>query len=605
MQGVWSGIIICAFSALVFGALRVPDLPTHFQWDGQLAEYLAWSKAPENFSGTLNAELNPRLFSIYYPILAYLHQFIDRLPLLTGVYLSELVLLSVATFLCGWMLVRDVLVATLLSMAILWGNALSATLGGGGGVGLVCNPEYPATAMILIGLGLSFTGRHRRAIVVCAAAFNLHGSLAIFGAGMVYGAAVLALGGTRQWRRLLLVTVLGLAAAVPTAYWALSNLPPSGSVAASVTWWKFPRWIYPLHIYVSMSPGHLWLTFAGLVLPAIVGWRALRIEFAAKHSILLGWSIAAVVLLTLGYVLVEWYPVRFIAQLTLWRGTRFVLVIAMALGLFWLRRQLQQGAVRALLAALAMMCMIGLNVPFIATAGWVSFALLAGAPTTKQSTFAKILSTLAIGLFCALAWRSMWQAALPVGLVLRIAVLVGAIGIVMMWSVKVEARSRPIAAALAVLIGFSYLNAWHLTPALYGPKARRALSLAQLAPAVQCHSRPGELIVAAPDVRNPGAWAARGSFLCRQQLTAYAYGPWLVPDLLERMRCFGGDGNFEESFSLQRLIKQYHAAPPAVFDALHRHHGVRLAITDQSRRLPFRCVAMNDVFLVYDLAAEE
>ena len=603
---VWSGAVFCTLSALVFGVLRVPDLPAHFQWDGQLAEYLAWTQAPDQFAGTINAELNPRLYSVYYPLIATLHQYVDRMTLLTSLYVGELMLLGLATFVCGWLLVRDALAAVLLSTAVIWGNVLATTLGGGGGVGIVCNPEYPATAMIVVALGWSFRGRHRSAILLSAAAFNVHGSLAIFGAGLVFGAAVLDLTKQRRWGRLVQVTVLGLAAAAPTALWALRDMPTGGAAWASNMWWQFPHWIYPLHIYVSTSPWQLWFGFAGLVVPALVGWQSIGKAFSDRHAILLGWSLAAVVLLAIGYVLVEWYPIRFIAQLALWRGTRFVLVVALAFGLHWLITQMQTGGVRAWVAPLAVVGLIGVPVTALAAAGWVALSLLTVMTIQGRTRHGKVLTVLAVAVFGLLAWPAIERFSIELAFGMRLMLCLLVVTAVWLWAARQVRFMRLLSAATAVLALFCFLHAWHLGTHLSTQKATEARELAELAPAIERHSNRGELVVASPTLRNPGAWANRGSFLCRQQLTAYAYGPWLVPELIERMQCIDGEVDASlTTYSLTALAEKYDAGDGAMFESLRDRYGVRLAITNREKQLPFRRVALNDTFSVYDLAAAE
>jgi len=602
----WWGAVLCTLSALLFGVLHIPDLPAHFQWDGQLAEYLAWTQAPDQFQGTINAELNPRLYSVYYPLLAQLHRYTDRITLLTSMYVGELMLLGWATFACGWWLVRDAWAASLLSTAVIWGDALATTLGGGGGVGLVCNPEYSATAMILVGLGLSMRGHHRWAILCAAGAFNVHGSLAIFGSVMVFAAATLDLGKRRGWARLAQVTLLGFLAAGPTAYWALSDMPTGGEAWAAQTWWQFPHWVYSLHIYVSTSPWQLWLGFAGLVIPGLVGWHAIRNEFTERQHILLGWSLAAVLLLALGYVFVEWYPVRFVAQLTLWRGTRFVLIVALAFGLHWLVRQSKAGGPIALLVPFSLLSLIGIPVAHLATIGWAALALMVMTTWRGRSTVGKILILAAFAILMGLAWSNFEHGHISSGFALRLATVVFAVAIVWIWAARAERSLRFASASVAIVMLFCFLHAWNLGGRLGADKFRKARALAALAPAIRQHSQPGELVVAPPTLRNPGAWADRGSFLCRQQLTAYAYFPWLIPELIERMHCI--DPDVDEGltvYSLTALAEKYAAADRTVFENLHARYGVRLAIIDRARPLPYRRVAMNEAFSVYDLAVAE
>ena len=111
-----------------------------------------------------------------------------------------------------------------------------------------------------------------------------------------------------------------------------------------------------------------------------------------------------------------------------------------------------------------------------------------------------------------------------------------------------------------------------------------------MAPTIAANTNPGELLIAPPDIRNPGAWADRGSFLCRQQLTAYAYAPWLAERILDRARWYL-DAPVEDTPAgislLSRMGDGYRARDSSDFAQLHRGRGVRLAIVEADQRLEF------------------
>ncbi|MCA9267313.1 MAG: hypothetical protein KDA41_02530, partial [Planctomycetales bacterium] len=264
-----------------------------------------------------------------------------------------MITLAAALYWLSLTLTRNALASSLVSLSVLWGNSMAASLGGSSGVGLVCNPEFPATAMICVAMALSWRRRHMWACLLAGLAFNVHGSIALFGGAMLCGAAIIDGLRNGRWRRAMAACVVFALAAAPTVAWAFSTAAPTGDVPIE-EWLRFPKWIYPHHIFVSDTPAIGWLRLAALLVPGVIGWAAGRSALRGKLTVIEGWLIAAAILLTAGYVWVEVWPVRFVAQLTLWRGTRFVLFAGIAIGISWLVDVAKSGGLSAVLAGVAL-----------------------------------------------------------------------------------------------------------------------------------------------------------------------------------------------------------------------------------------------------------
>lgn len=598
------GLLLTVFSAVVFVMLRMPQLPIHFQIDGQLAEYLAWSKSPASIGDSFNQELNPRLFSVYYPAMAYAAKFVDRLSLLRGAFAIELVLLATAVFLLGVTLTRNALAGVITSMAVIWGNAMAASLGGSSGVGLVCNPEFPATAAICIALALSWNRRHVTAALIAGLAFNVHGSIALFGAVMICAAAWTDAIRRGTVRRAIAACALCAVAAAPTVIWVLMTPTPVDG-AGLETWLRFPKWIYPMHIFVSDTPLVAWLRLAVCLIPGVLGWALLRETYGPRIGIVQGWMIAAALLLVAGYVFVEIRPVRFVAQLTLWRGTRFVLFAAMAIGIAWLIDVAQRGGFRSLAAGVAMTGFLVPMHPALAAPAHVALGILIAIVAASVKGANRAYLVLLLGIVIGLAGIEVSRVA---SLSAYFAPRWFAVAVVMagllIWASHRLNSIRPVCAvafAIGACVFVQHVGAVHTFD---GDQKRRASAILELAPAIQRSCPSGRTVVAPPDIRNPGAWANRGSFLCRQQLTVYAYGPWLVDPLFERMAWYlGNDARDAEDGPLMgRLLDGYRSRSTESFRALRERYGVGVAVVELDQRLDFGVVAENDVFRVYDLS---
>lgn len=600
------GLLLAMFSAAAFVAMRMPQLPVHFQVDGQLAEYLAWSKAPDAIGNSFNQELNPRLFSVYYPAMAYACRYFDRLDVLRGAFAIELILLAAAVCYLGMTLTRNALAGALASIAVIWGNGMATSLGGSSGVGLVCNPEFPATAAICVALALSWQRRHVFAALVAGLAFNIHGSIALFGAVMICVAALIDGWQRFTFRRSIVACFVCVASAAPTVAWVLTAASPAR--AASIdTWLHFPRWIYPHHVFVSATPLEGWLRLAVYLAPGILGWAAMRSVYRKRLGIVQGWIFAALLLLSIGFVFVEVWPIRFVAQLTLWRGTRFVQFVALVIGLRWLIDLAQSGGLRAALGAIAL---TGFLAPFdtaMVVPAQIALALLILIVASDTKGIGRWLAValwgVTVGLI-AFEQSGLWT--LSAYLAPRWFAIVAAMVVIVWWASRKPESIRPVCIIVFAVAACLFVNRVGAVQTFDGIQRQRAAALLELAPAIHRACPEGMTVIAPPDLRNPGAWADRGSFLCRQQLTAYAYGPWLVDPLMERMRWYLGKSDqflMNDEPILRRLLEGYRSRPSAAFDDLHERYGVGVAIVELEQCLDFREVAENDVFRVYDLSA--
>ena len=283
------------------------------------------------------------------------------------------------------------------------------------------------------------------------------------------------------------------------------------------------------------------------------------------------------------------------------------MLIALVLGLGWLTDGLRRGPATAVAAGAALTAFMA---PFHPELVWLGHLGLAAAlllAAGRERGWARGLLLAAFAAALIVAGRE--AAALPrLGeyLAWRWPVAVLGLAVVGAWAGRTVSAYRQGAAVAAVLLA----TVWLMRVGVLGerfPKEyrRRAAALLDLAPAIQRASRPGEIVIAPPDLRNPGAWAERGSFLCRQQLTAYAYGPWLTEEILRRVEWYLGGpvGDLPEGERIvPRMSEGYLARSSGEFGRLYEQYRVRLAIVEKEQRLDFAEVAENGLFRVYDLA---
>lgn len=598
------GLPVALALGMTFIAVRLPELPVNFQVDGQIPEYQAWAAAPETLGASLNSELNPYLYSFYYYGLGSLGKVIDRIDSLRLTFAIEILALCAAVYYLVTTLTRNRWAAWIAVTVTVWHDGTAVCPGGTSGLGVVTGAEYPAIALALVALALSWRRRHVAAAALAGLAFNLHGSVALFVSLMVLTAA--AVDAPRAlWANIVRPGLVCLAAASPTVLWILFDPPPAATMSTT-DWLRFPRWIYVNHMFASATPLKLWLMLFVFVLPGILGMAARTSSWGSRTRILSGWIACSAALLIIGYVFVEWIPVRPIAQLTLWRGTRFLAWVLLAFGLAHLVGTMRAGGFAAMAAALTLTAYVTPVLPELAWMGHLGLAGLLAVTATRAAGLGRSIAILALAAMCGiLVYDTTSFHRLGDHLVWRWPLIILGISATFVWAARSDSQLRRVVPVITMLAAAVWLARLDVGRPFSSLSRRRAAAIRQLAPRIADRSLPGELVIAPPDIRNPGAWARRGSYLCRQQLTAYAYAPWLAERIIERARWYM-DGPVEDiphDRSLVHCLREgYKNRRSEDFARLRERFDVRLAIVENGRRLAFEAVAANDLFTVYDLA---
>jgi len=596
--------------ALALGAgyatLQLDSLRVNLQYDGQLPEYLAWAKAPQEWGQSLNAQLNPFLFSIYYNLLAVPARWIDRETILKVTFVLEILAMCGAVFHFVRTLTASLAAAWLAVVVEVWQRGSAIAPGGSSTIGVVAGPEYPATALALLALSYSWQGRHGTAAAFAGVAFNFHGSIAAFAGAMVVLAACVEAGrGSRN-----VIAAFGRAAArfvvagSPTLVWLTLNPPPVATMSVE-HWLRFPRWIYPDHMLPSATPLQQWMLMAAFLAPGCIGLMSFSDRWRRHRNVLTGWIAATGLLLIAGYVFVEWIPIRTVAQLTLFRGARFLILALLGFGLTYLIAETRRPGFAGFAAALALLSYVTPVTPELAWVGHLGLTGLFAVIAVRVAGWRRIASGVGVGAglgmlaidamnFSRLGEYVSWRWPLV------------AVGLSIVFFV-IGRTTRPVF-HLATLAALVCANLWLAELQVARPVSvaalRRAEAIRDLAPVIAKACPSGGLVVAPPDIRNPGAWASRASFFCRQQLTTYAYAPWLAEEILKRMQWYLDtplEGLAEGSPIVQAMEEGYRRRESRQFEQLRDEYGVRVAIVDREQSLPFPRVGGNAMFSVYAL----
>jgi hypothetical protein len=603
VPGFPAAVSIALALGAVFVWTNLDRLPVNFQIDGQVPEYLVWATTPEAIGPSLNPELNRHLYSFYYLGLGRLARLMSIMDLLRLVYALEILAVCAAVYFFAVVLTKDRWAALLAVAVTVWHDATAVAIGGSGGIGLISGPLYPATALALVALGLSWRRRHVLAACLAGLSFNLHGSSALFVLLMVLIAAGIDARQRRLWSPAVFAGLAALLAAAPTVVWILLDPPPAATMSTA-DWLRFPRWIYPFHMLVSSTSTRCWTMLFVFVLPGILGLASRR-HILRNHMVTLqGWIVASGILLAVGYVFVEWFPLRPIAQLTLWRGTRYLVLLCLAFGLSYLVSCIRSGGFPALAAALTLVAFVTPAQPELAWIGHLGLIGLLAVTARRVRWFDRLLALGALLTVCGLVlYEASFLPGLGEYLQWRWPVAVLGLAVLFYWAGRAQSWFRYLAALGAMVTVALWLTEIGVSRHFPGRYRERAAALLALAPSIERACPPGQIIIAPPDLRNPGAWAKRTSFLCRQQLTAYAYAPWLSEAILGRMQWYVDtpiDRFPTDQSILPPLCEGYRTRTSEAFADLRDQYGVRLAVTEHDHSLDFVTVARNDLFKVYD-----
>lgn len=600
------GVAVALLLGAGFAAIQLDKLMLNLQYDGMLPEYLAWTQAPQNWGQSLNAQLNPFLYSIYYNLLAAPLRWVDREAVLKVSFVIEILALCGAIFHFVRTVTGSVAAGWLAVVVEVWQRGTALAPGGSSPVGVVAGPEYPATALAFLALAASWQGRHGMAAVLAGIAFNFHGSIAAFAGAMVMAAACVEAGrGSRN-----VVAAFGRAAArfvvaaSPILIWLTLKPAPAATMSVDA-WLRFPRWIYPDHMIPSSTPTQQWLLMAAFLAPGCIGLVSLTSRWRNHRAVLTGWIAATALLLVAGVVFVEWLPIRTVAQLTLFRGARFLMLLVLGFGLTYLLEETRRPGFAGFAAALTLLLYVTPVTPELAWVGHLGLAGLFAVIAVRVTGWKRIASGVGVGAALGLlvsdtlrfdrlgeyvSWR--WPLA--------------AVGLAFVFF-TIGRTTRPVF-HLATLAALACVSLWLAEIRVSEPVSQaalhRAAAMRELAPIIEKACPAGGLVVAPPDVRNPGAWASRGSFLCRQQLTTYAYAPWLAEEILKRMQWYLDapvERVAENEAVVHAMSAGYRRRESQQFEQLRDNYGVRVAIVERDQRLPFPRVGGNAIFDVYAL----
>jgi len=609
VESLWRrgfGFVIALALGAGYAALQLDKLMVNLQYDGQLPEYLAWTLAPQDWGKSLNAQINPFLFSLYYNLLAAPAKWFDREMIIKVSFVIEILAMCGAVFHFVRTITGSVAAAWLAVAVEVWQRGSAIAPGGSSTIGVIAGPEYPATALALLGLAYSWQGRHGAAAVMAGIAFNFHGSIAAFAGAMIVLAACVEAGhGSRN-----VVAAFGKAsarfvvAASPTLVWLTLNPPPAATMSVE-NWLRFPRWIYPDHMLPSAMPLQQWMLMGAFLAPGCIGLVSLADRWRKHRSVLIGWIAATGMLLIAGYVFVEWMPIRTVAQLTLFRGARFLIVVLLGFGLTYLLAETRRPGFAGFTAALALLSYVTPVTPELAWVGHLGLTGLFAVIAVRVAGWRRIACGVGVG-------GGLGLLAIDVMSFSRLGEYVSwrwplvAVGLAVVFFV-IGRTTRPIF-HLATLAALVCTNLWFAELQVARPVSvsalRRAQAMQDLAPVIAQACPAGGLIVAPPDIRNPGAWASRASFFCRQQLTTYAYAPWLSEEILKRIQWYL-DSPLERVAEGDAIVAAmetgYRRHGAKQFEALRDDYGVRVAIVERDQHLPFPRVGGNAMFDVYAL----
>lgn len=605
LAGRAAGLAVALAIGAAFVGFKIADLPVNFQIDGQIPEYLAWATAPDALGPSLNRELNSHLYSFYYAGLGFAAEFVDHLTLLQAVFALEILGVSAAVYFLVLTLTTNRWAGWLAVAVVIWHNGMTVAPGGSSGIGIVAGAQYAALPFALFALAASWRRRHITAALLAGLSFNLHGSAAIFVSFMVVAAAM-ADGGWRMSRRVLLAGAVCLVSAAPTLIWIAMNPPPAATISTAL-WLQFPKWIYVNHIFVSATPVRLWLMLFAFSVPGVLGLAAGIKRWGPQRSVLTGWIAATALLLTVGIVFVELIPVRIVATLALWRGTVFLILVLLAFGLDFLTRDLRLGGFESIAAAMALATFLAPNYPELSWIGHLGLAGLLAITITRGTGAPRYVAAAALAILAGiLVYDASCFDRIGEHIRWRWPVAVAGVVVLFVWSGRARSWLREVATPFAMIALAVWLFQLDVARPFSSQVRQRAAAILEMAPMIESTARPGELVIAPPDIRNPGAWAGRGSFLCRQQLTAYAYAPWLAERLLQRMQWYVDDPIERHDPSrpmVQHLLDGYRAKDSTAFARLHDEYGVRLAVVERGQSLSYQRIAANDLFAMYDLDA--
>ncbi|MBN2569761.1 MAG: hypothetical protein JXB42_10075 [Deltaproteobacteria bacterium] len=270
------------------------------------------------------------LFSLYYIVSGLIGMIVDPYWGLYGCFIFINCLCVCGLFYLAHAITKNITASYLSVFALVLQWQWSHALGGSAPLGVGPFPDQLATGLLLFALAYYLRGRIFVAYFLAGATFNVHASFSVFVLIMLSISLLVE----RKWRMLIKGSVIATLIVLPLVIYMFSSQLLASSVSPMLksTWYQLmivrsSEHLLPLHWAVGK-----YARFLPYVLLFILALYYSSKEFPHRSRIinrkLLGLSAGIVVMCIVGIVFAEFYPVASIMKLTLFRSTRFFVIIS-------------------------------------------------------------------------------------------------------------------------------------------------------------------------------------------------------------------------------------------------------------------------------------
>lgn len=540
-------------------------------------------------------------YTYYFPIAILLSQYMPVEMVTALLSLVPGLVIVPAIFMLGYTIGSNKYVGYLTILMLLTHWQLEASLGGGEGFGNNLAHVTFATSFLIMALALFLKNYYALAFLLTGLMINIHAPLALSMLGIL-SFSFLAVKPSNT-NKLLGFCALSLLVGFPTFAWYLQTTQGSDNV--SPTQWNLLNQLRSSHSLPSNWYFGTYIRFITFAVPTIFLVAIKNRVDRAVFMKILGAMLAILLMCVVSFAFVEIYSISFITKLSLFRSTRFLIILSSSVLGTYLILKVKNGEflkTESILASLLIIALITWNVKIalgleIMVFGWFSF---------KYRSIKYSLGFISLFIFSLLGLLIVPKNHIfPLFDNLDLFFAVTAISTVLCVLILRNPNVQKWAYSAAVLVAFMVLASMGSFDN-YSKEQKQILKAQKEAQIwTRENTNKESVILVPPKMFGWENYSKRSNFLNFIDLAFSFYNPDLTPEIMKRVEDYGIDlATFKDSAELcSGMYEKYYGWDGKYIETLAKKNHITAMVVESARQKTYRfpLAYKNEYFEIYKL----
>ena len=536
------------------------------------------------------------LYSVYYILAGLIGTIVDPYWGLYGYFIAINCLCICGIFYLAHTITKNTMASYLSVLALTLQWQFGHALGGSSELGICPYPDLLATGVLLYSIAFFVRGRVLAAFIVVGLTFNIHMSFS----ALLFLAMCLSMLLQKKWKSLFVGCMLFIVGAIPMLAYMIAHPILAANQIPSESWYHIVRLRSSGHTmplswgfgrYAKFVP-YLMLLYYG----CRVGIKNGDEEKVRKLNVCVSVVVGIFILCICGVVFSEWIPVEPIIKMTVFRCTRFIVIMAVIVYMGVAVENIKRDCWSRVIHVLLIVAVISASFPIMYLT--LIFLYWRSLKTkNKTVSYLAIIFMVLISMYAGCHYgvedimaRSnlfLYALLLPVLILFNF-----------MRRFFVASVWKYISIALIVLIVGLVSHSYPL----YSDRSYYS-SVKDVQLWLKKYADKGSLVVYPPNSYIWSGLSERGDYFNYCQFGYVIYADFLGPEIIKRMKLYiphietyeNQDGLIED------MTSSYDGWSNVEFDSIARDANVGYAIVGNDRDLDFLLLYENAVFRVYDI----